>query len=381
MSQQVTFAKSAKDLENGLKITRHSIRKEFKLMARGYIRKPSFGKIVGAYRSQWKRFWLRLFTFGAYGSKGMGWWRNPKKATYNRWYNRTSISLYKMFGCKPSFAVCFIACLFASVFSIVVAPVDAAKAGVKAHKIKKAQKERAALTGTSSVTSASDSETATARTGDSSSEYHSESDSTPQTSSATHTPPKNINNKTLSAVRSSNSVSTATKIKKTTEKKIVATAYTAPTAEHGKEETLYYSYTYCPSFEPEPNAPEAAETEPLKEPDQNTPKSTPKHESDQYICKRMIIEGSFNCDSAVLAKLEIGTYFDLETEPDNPNDKDAVKLLYKGEKIGYIAKADKLLFVTSLKLKRNIYGVITNVITEGNFTKYEYETWFDNSKK
>ena len=32
-------------------------------MARGLFRKTSFNKIVGAYRSQWKRFWMRLFTF------------------------------------------------------------------------------------------------------------------------------------------------------------------------------------------------------------------------------------------------------------------------------------------------------------------------------
>lgn len=32
-------------------------------MSRGLFRKTSFNKMVGAYRSQWKRFWLRLFTF------------------------------------------------------------------------------------------------------------------------------------------------------------------------------------------------------------------------------------------------------------------------------------------------------------------------------
>ena len=116
------------------------------------------------------------------------------------------------------------------------------------------------------------------------------------------------------------------------------------------------------------------------EPDENTPKSTPKHEKDQYIRKRMIIAGSSYCDASVLAKLQVGTYFELEAEPDNPYDKDAVKLLFEGEKIGYIAKADRLAFVTCLKLRRNIYGVITNIITENNLTKYEFETWFDNNR-
>ena len=67
-------------------------------MSRGIIRKPSFNKIVGAYRSQWKRFWMRLFTFGIYGSKGIGWWKNPKKAWYNFWYYRTSVSVYRILG-------------------------------------------------------------------------------------------------------------------------------------------------------------------------------------------------------------------------------------------------------------------------------------------
>ena len=38
-------------------------------MSRGLFRKTSFNKIFGAYRSQWKRFWMRLFTFGMYGKK------------------------------------------------------------------------------------------------------------------------------------------------------------------------------------------------------------------------------------------------------------------------------------------------------------------------
>ena len=106
-------------------------------MARGIIRKPSFNKIVGAYRSQWKRFWMRLFTFGMYGRKGMGWWRDPKKAWYSFWYNRSSISVYRILGCKPSRGACFFAMLCASVVSIFTAPVDATRAGVTAHKIKK----------------------------------------------------------------------------------------------------------------------------------------------------------------------------------------------------------------------------------------------------
>ena len=111
-------------------------------MARGLFRKTSFNKMVGAYRSQWKRFWMRLFTFGMYGRKGMGWWRDPKKAWYNWWYHRTSISIPRLLGYRPSRVSFFCAMLVASVISIFSAPVDATRAGVKAHKIRTARKAR-----------------------------------------------------------------------------------------------------------------------------------------------------------------------------------------------------------------------------------------------
>jgi hypothetical protein len=117
-----------------------------------------------------------------------------------------------------------------------------------------------------------------------------------------------------------------------------------------------------------------------KKVDENAPKSKPKNEKDQYIWKRMIIAGSSYCDPNVLAKLQIGTYFELSREPDNPHDPDAVVLTFEGEKIGYVAKDDLLPFTLSLNLGRKIYGVITDIITEDNFTKYEYETWFDNNR-
>ena len=111
-------------------------------MARGLFRKTSFNKMVGAYRSHWNRFWKRLFTVGAYGSKGMGWWHDPQKAWYNWWYYRTSISIPRLLGYKPSKASFFCAMLAATVISIFAAPVDATRAGVKAHKIRARRKAR-----------------------------------------------------------------------------------------------------------------------------------------------------------------------------------------------------------------------------------------------
>lgn len=113
-------------------------------MARGVIRKPSFYKIVGAYRSAWKRFWMRLFTFGAYGSRGIGWLRDPKRAWYNFWYYRSSVSVYRLLGGKPSRGSRFSAMLVALIASIFAAPVDATRAAVRVHRIKQARKERCA---------------------------------------------------------------------------------------------------------------------------------------------------------------------------------------------------------------------------------------------
>ena len=146
-----------------------------------------------------------------------------------------------------------------------------------------------------------------------------------------------------------------------------------------KNETRVSYTAYTPIFE-EPKVVTPPPAPEPKELDENTPKSTPKNENDQYIRKRMIIAGSSYCDATVLEKLQIGTYFDLSREPDNIHDKDAVVLTLNGEKIGYVAKKDLTPFTVCLNLRRNIYGVITDIITENNFTKYEYETWFDNNR-
>ncbi len=76
----------------------------------------------------------------------------------------------------------------------------------------------------------------------------------------------------------------------------------------------------------------------------------------------------------------MGTYFDLEAEPEIPYDKEAVRLSYNGQKIGYIEKKDRLAFVTCLKLNQRIYGVITAIQEEAGQTKYEFETWFESGK-
>ena len=299
-------------------------------MARGIIRKPSFNKIVGAYRSQWKRFWMRLFTFGMYGRKGMGWWRDPKKAWYNFWYHRTSISVYRLLGYKPSRLSCFFAIICASVVSIVAAPVDATRAGITAHKIKKERKARAE--GTSSRSSASRNKTKT----------HKAQATTPRTVSKPYSQsPKSTTYKKSSVSARHSSPSslkrTSTQPKTTRKKNTTTTVRIAPVVDEKKKGS--YNYSYTPSFpktEPAPYVPPKLE-EP-KELDENTPKSKPMNEVDQYIRKRMIIAGSFYCDQDVISQLSIGTYFDLVAEPDNPHDKDAVALFIMGRRLDTLPK-------------------------------------------
>ena len=154
------------------------------------------------------------------------------------------------------------------------------------------------------------------------------------------------------------------------------TSVCVPTKAEGETSTTFTPYT--PLFERKTVVVPPPSTEP-KEPDENTPKSTPKNDEDQYIRKRMIIAGSSYCDTAILAQLQVGTRFEVSREPDNPHDKDAVKLTYNGEKIGYIPKQDCTAFVVALKLKNNIYGVITAIKNDEYPTKYEFETWIENN--
>lgn len=111
------------------------------------------------------------------------------------------------------------------------------------------------------------------------------------------------------------------------------------------------------------------------EPDADAPKSTPQNEGDRYVRRRMTVAGSRFCDQALLDTLSAGAIIDLVAEPDNPYDKNAVRLTYGGEKIGYAAKADCLMLSTCLRLGDKIYGIITDISGEGEDRKYEYEAW------
>lgn len=64
------------------------------------IRRPSLRKRVAA-RTSWKR--VVRHNLGLKAPRGYGWITNPKKAAYNRVYNRTTVGLGK--GCLVIFTV------------------------------------------------------------------------------------------------------------------------------------------------------------------------------------------------------------------------------------------------------------------------------------
>lgn len=57
------------------------------------VRKPSIRKRVSA-RTSVKR--QLIHSLGLKKPKGMGWITNPKKAAYNKIYNKTSIDIFKL---------------------------------------------------------------------------------------------------------------------------------------------------------------------------------------------------------------------------------------------------------------------------------------------
>ena len=58
------------------------------------IRKPSLKKTISA-RTSVKR--IVRHNLGLKAPRGFGWLTNPKKALYNRVYNRTTVSVFSLF--------------------------------------------------------------------------------------------------------------------------------------------------------------------------------------------------------------------------------------------------------------------------------------------
>lgn len=63
-------------------------------MARSIIRKPSLKKSISARTKGRATRAIKKAVIPGYGKKGMGLIKNPKKAVYNKVYNKTSISVF-----------------------------------------------------------------------------------------------------------------------------------------------------------------------------------------------------------------------------------------------------------------------------------------------
>lgn len=63
-------------------------------MARSLIRKPSLKKSISARTKGKAKRAVKKAIIPGYGKKGMGWITNPKKAAYNKVYNKTSFSIF-----------------------------------------------------------------------------------------------------------------------------------------------------------------------------------------------------------------------------------------------------------------------------------------------
>lgn len=57
------------------------------------VRKPSLKKSFKIRTTGKAKRAVRKALIPGYGKKGMGWIKNPKKAAYNKIYNKTSVSL------------------------------------------------------------------------------------------------------------------------------------------------------------------------------------------------------------------------------------------------------------------------------------------------
>ncbi len=61
------------------------------------MRKPSIKKSIVAKTTGRAKRSVKKAIIPGYGKKGSGWIKNPKKAAYNKIYNKTSFSIWDLF--------------------------------------------------------------------------------------------------------------------------------------------------------------------------------------------------------------------------------------------------------------------------------------------
>lgn len=351
-------------------------------MSRGVIRKPSFGKVIGAYRSQWKRALLRFFLPG-YGKRGMGWLSDPEKAAYNFWYNKSSLSVAELLGCKPSrgSSICAIAAV--SVLSLLLFPIDATSAGVKAHKVRSsASRKKSEPSETEHKPSqqppAEPKSENTTRT-----ESKSEPESTQKPASTAKkesTPRVQSKPKPESApkVKSVPKPESAPKFESTqkpvdTPKKVAPpepkpaeAPQSPPKCSDTPRELKYADISALPQFKGKTDIGETlkASRDSNSRSSEAEPKSKPRCETDRYIKKRLLIKAT---GSAPAKGFSVGTCLELL-------ESDGIYLMLDGQRVGSIPDESRRVFGALLRLHKNMYGVITD-IKDSEPSEYELEIW------
>ena len=61
------------------------------------MRKPSLKKMLKAKTTTKLKKSIKRSIIPGYGKKGIGWIKNPKKAMYNKIYNKTTFSFWDLF--------------------------------------------------------------------------------------------------------------------------------------------------------------------------------------------------------------------------------------------------------------------------------------------
>ena len=61
------------------------------------MRKPSIKKSISARTTGRAKRTIKKALIPGYGKKGMGWFKNPRKALYNKVYRKTTFSFWDLF--------------------------------------------------------------------------------------------------------------------------------------------------------------------------------------------------------------------------------------------------------------------------------------------
>ena len=305
-------------------------------MARWFIRKPSFQKMLGAYRSQFKRSLLRLI-FPWYGKKGTGWWTNPRRAAYNWWYNRTSVGLSQLFSSLTSHSSTGFPELFLGICFALTLPFRAF----------------------------SPSKT---RTKSFSAKQSSQGANAPSSRSSTSTSPHSKSTAQATPISQSTSVSTP------------SSAVSAPTAASSKPSSQASGPKPVTS---KSSVSKQTTSKPPKEKPFPTPIVTQTHstgvtsvpDGPHRLRWGMLITETQFADQTIINNLSVGTQLELRPAPDDTHGSNAVALYVQNTRIGYATRSDSFILVTYLRLRHTVYGIITGISDTDGRNIFEYEVW------